>query len=237
MRIIAVIPTYNEADNILPLIGEVLKQSPNLEVLVVDDYSPDGTWSLVEREAKGNSRVHLLLRKKDRGRGLAGLEGIRRAIEMRADRVVEMDADFSHDPGDLPRLLDASDGADLVVGSRYVEGGTDEERGILRRLVSLFARNYLKCVLGLKVSDPTSGYRCFGSGAFRSLMSEGISARGPFIITEILFHCHREGLRIIEVPINFRRRRTGSSKLGALTLTNYLFQAVRLRLASLCNRE
>ena len=229
MRAIVFIPTYNEADNIIPLMEEVLKQDDNLEVLVGDDNSPDGTWKLVREEEKRNHRVHLLLRRKNRGRGLAGLEGFRRALEMGADRVIEMDADFSHDPRCIPALLRASDEADLVIGSRYVAGGKDAERGIARRFVSACARRYLSWLLGLGVKDPASGYRCFRGEALRLVMGEALTARDPFIVTEILYHCRRKGIKIVEVPITFHERRAGKSKLGALTLLRYLFSALKLR--------
>jgi dolichol-phosphate mannosyltransferase len=231
MKAIVTIPTYNEAQNILPLISEVLKQREDLEVLVVDDDSPDGTWKLVEEASGKDPRVHLLLRKERRGRGLAGVDGFRKALAMGADRIVEMDADFSHDPVYLSALLDASDSADLVIGSRYVPGGRDEERSPARRAVSALARRYLRWILGVRVCDPTSGYRCFRREALSSLMDEEIRADDPFIIAELLFRCGRRGLRITEVPIVFRERRAGSSKLSALTLAKYCAKAVRLRVA------
>ncbi|MCX6338439.1 MAG: polyprenol monophosphomannose synthase [Candidatus Aureabacteria bacterium] len=231
MKTIVVIPTYNEAQNIMPLLAEVLKQPGDLEALVVDDDSPDGTWKLVEEAQVKNPRVHLLLRREKRGRGLAGLDGFKKALAMGADRIVEMDADFSHDPAYLPALLEASESADLVIGSRYVPGGSDEERGLARRAVSSLARQYLKWILWIPVCDPTSGYRCFRREALSSLMAEEIRASDPFIITEILFRSKRKGLSIAEVPIVFRVRRAGSSKLNALTLVKYCFKAMTLRLS------
>lgn len=231
MRTIVIIPTYNEAQNIVPLLGEVLEQRGNMEALVVDDDSPDGTWKLVEEAQGENPRVHLLLRREKRGRGLAGLDGFKKALAMGADRIVEMDADFSHDPVYLPALLEASESADLVIGSRFIPGGRDEERGLARRAVSWLARRYLRWVLGISVSDPTSGYRCFRREALSSLMAQEITASDPFIITEILFRSRLMGLRIAEVPIVFRERRAGSSKLSALTLLRYCVKAMRLRLS------
>jgi len=231
MKTIVVIPTYNEAQNIMPLIGEVLRQRGDIEALVVDDDSPDGTWKLVKEAQGKNPRVHLLLRREKRGRGLAGLEGFTKALAMGADRIVEMDADFSHDPAYLPALLRASESADLVIGSRYVPGGRDEERGVMRRAVSSLARRYLKWILGLSVRDPASGYRCFRREALSSLMAGEIKAGDPFIIAEILFRSRRMGLRIAEVPIVFRERRAGGSKLSVLTLAGYCVKAVRLRLS------
>jgi dolichol-phosphate mannosyltransferase len=232
MRAVAVIPTYNEAGNIVPLIREVLRQGAELEALVVDDNSPDGTGRLVREEAERNPRIHLLLRTRDRGRGSAGLAGFAKAIEMGAERIVEMDADFSHDPAHLPALLRASDSADIAIGSRFVPGGRDEERGFSRRAVSRFARTYLRRVLGLAVKDPTSGYRCFRREALAALMAAGPRARDPFIVAELLFLATRRGMRIVEVPIVFRNRREGSSKLHARTLLGYCVRALRLRLSA-----
>ncbi|MCX6353642.1 MAG: polyprenol monophosphomannose synthase [Candidatus Aureabacteria bacterium] len=237
MKTVVVVPTYNEAENIIPLIREILNVSAHPEVLIVDDDSPDGTWRLVENEAKRNGKVHLLRRTTDRGRGLAGIEGFRRALSLGADRVVEMDADFSHDPVSLPVLIDASSSADLVIGSRYVSGGRDEDRGIARRLMSALARGYLRWVLGLSVHDPASGYRCFRREALEALLKERIKARDPFIIAETLFYCTRKGMRIVEVPIVFKNRKAGSSKLSVTTLLKYLFRALQLRLSCRAWRE
>lgn len=229
MKVIAVIPTYNEAGNIVPLVRDVLAQTDDIEVLVVDDDSPDGTWRLVEEEGKRSARVHLLRRHEDRGRGLAGLEGFRRALAMGAERVVELDGDFSHDPRHIPALLEASEKADVVIGSRYTRGGRDEERGIWRRVLSALARRYLRWVLGVRVSDPASGYRCFRREALEAVTAEPLGAKGPFIVAEIIFRCSRLGMRIIEVPIVFRERGGGRSKLRPGTLVGYLFRALRLR--------
>ncbi len=225
------LPTYNEARNIVPLIDEALRQRVGIEALVVDDDSPDGTWKLVEEMGKKDPRVRLLRRMENRGRGLAGIDGFKKALSMGADRIVEMDADFSHDPEYLPALIDASESADLVIGSRYVPGGGDEERGIMRRAVSSLARRYLRWVLGISVCDPTSGYRCFRREALLSLMRKDIRASDPFIITELLFWSGRLGLRIVEIPIVFRARRAGSSKLRPFTLLKYCVKVLRLRLS------
>jgi dolichol-phosphate mannosyltransferase len=232
MKSIVILPTYNEAGNIIPLVEEVLRQREEIEALVVDDDSPDGTWKLVEEMGKKNPRVRLMLRMENRGRGFAGIDGFKQALSMDADRIVEMDADFSHDPSYLPAIIEASESADLVIGSRYVPGGRDEERGIMRRVVSSLARRYLRWVLGISVCDPTSGYRCFRRGALASLMRQDIRAGDPFIITELLFWSGRLGLRIVEVPIVFRARRAGSSKLHPFTLLKYCVKVLALRLSA-----
>ncbi|MDD5555805.1 MAG: polyprenol monophosphomannose synthase [bacterium] len=229
MRAIAVVPTYNEAATIVPLIRGVLARGEGIEVLVVDDGSPDGTWRLVADEAERDGRVHLLLRTGRRGRGLAGAEGFRRALDMGADLVIEMDGDLSHDPRHIPALLGAAEAADVVIGSRHVPGGADEERGPLRRLVSRLARGYLRAVLGLAVRDPTSGYRCYRREALEALLEEPLRSEDPFIVTEMLHRARVRGMRIAEVPIVFRARAGGVSKLGPATLARYLARAVALR--------
>ena len=233
MRTMAVIPTYNEASAIIPLVREVLEQARDIEVLVVDDDSPDGTARLVEEEAKAVSRLHLLLRRKDRGRGLAGAEGFRRALEMGAERIIEMDGDGSHDPAFIPALLYAAGPADLVIGSRHVPGGRDEERSRARRAVSALARSYLRLVLDVRVKDPTSGFRCYTRNALEVVMAEPLRARDPFIVAETLYRCSCRGMRIAEVPIVFRDRKFGRSKLGAGTLMKYLISTLRLRAAGM----
>jgi len=229
MKIVVVIPTYNEAENIIQLIREVLAQREGIEALVVDDDSPDGTWRLVEEEASRNPGVHLIRRTAKRGRGLAGIEGFKEALRLGADLVIEMDADFSHDPKHIAALVDAASSADLVIGSRYIKNGGDEERGLVRRMVSALARRYLRLVLGVKVHDPASGYRCFRRRALDALLSDDIKAEDPFIIAETLFYCARRKMRIVEVPIRFKDRRRGSAKLGVFILLPYLFRAAALR--------
>ncbi len=233
----ALIPTYNEASSILPLIREIIEQARDIEVLVVDDNSPDGTWRLVEEEARAVPRVHLLRRRNTRGRGLAGAEGFRRVLEERAERIVEMDGDGSHDPAFIPDLLHAAGSAGLVIGSRYVRGGREEGRSRSRRAVSALARRYLRAVLGLRVKDPTSGFRCYTREALAAITAEPLRARDPFIIAETLYRCARRGIRIVEVPIVFRDRVAGQSKLGAGTLLRYLVSALRLRAAGFGPRD
>jgi dolichol-phosphate mannosyltransferase len=234
MRACAVIPTYNEAPSIVPLAREVIEQIRDIVALVVDDNSPDGTAALVERESAATPRVQLLLRTNQRGRGSAGAEGFRRALEWGAERIIEMDGDGSHDPAYIPALLQAAGSADLVIGSRFIPGGRDEERSRVRRAVSSCARRYLRAVLGVKVQDPTSGFRCYTRKALMAITEEPLRARDPFIVAETLYRCSRRGLRIVEVPISFRDRKAGRSKLLPATLVAYLIRAVRLRSTGRC---
>ena len=229
MNIIAMIPTYNEAGNIKGMIEDILSLPLDIEVLVVDDNSPDGTARIVGDMAKIDHRVHLLLRTERRGRGWAGIDGFKKALELGASYVVEMDGDRSHDPRYIPALRAAADTADAAVGSRYVAGGKDEERSFVRRMISGFARRYLAAVLGVRLADPTSGFRIFSRKALECILPF-LSARDPFIVSEVIFHLKRQGLTIKEVPIEFMSRGSGESKLRPATLFKYLLRVWKLRL-------
>jgi dolichol-phosphate mannosyltransferase len=229
MQIVAMIPTYNEAGNIEPLVRNILALPLDIHVLVVDDSSPDGTAGIVERMAQTDPRVHLLLRRENRGRGWAGIDGFKKAMEMGARCILEMDADFSHSPRYIPAFAAALAGADAVIGSRYVSGGKDEDRSLLRRMISTFARKYLALVLGVKVADPTSGFRMFTREAVEKIVPH-LKARDPFIVTEVMFYLKKNRMKIVEVPIEFFSREAGESKLRPTTLIAYLFRVWKLKL-------
>lgn len=212
-KIVAMVPTYNEVGHIRALVEDILGQDPRLEVLVVDDDSPDGTWRVVSEMTQRLPRVHLLRRETDKGRGRAGLEGLKCALDLGADAVLEMDGDYSHDPADVPRFLEALNQNDVVIGSRLTKGGRDlracPHRGWLTRLSAAYVRVLLK----LPIKDPTSGYRCFRRQVLESIGLEEMISRGPSVVEEILHACYRMGFRITEIPIRFSERRSGSSKL------------------------
>jgi dolichol-phosphate mannosyltransferase len=223
------LPTYNEAANIGPLIAAIHRAVPEAVVVVVDDDSPDGTWKIVEALAARDGRVRLMHRTEKRGRGYAGAAGFRFCLERGFDPIVEMDADFSHDPAHLPELIAASREADVVIGSRGVAGGGESGRGLLRRLITSGARLYLRWMLGVReVKDPTSGYRCFTREALRRIDPYTLAAPGPAIVSEVLFRCR--ALRIREVPIRFRNRAEGESKFGLRAILESLLTALKLRL-------
>ncbi len=226
------VPTYNERQNIGELIRLLHERAQEAEILVVDDSSPDGTFEEVKVLQGNDNKLHLLLRDRSvKGRGWAGRDGFRKALFMGADFVVEMDSDLSHQPKFVPDLLEPllSKDADVVIGSRYIKGGRDLDRPFYRQMTSNFAKLYLRWVLGLKVKDPTSGFRAFTSEALQKIKVDTLKARDPFTISEILFRCFQANLRIVEVPIEFIDRSKGISKLHAWTLIQYLARALILR--------
>ncbi len=228
-RVMAMIPTYNEAANIAPLLEAILVCGPDLEALVVDDNSPDGTWKFVKDISEKNPRVHLLHRLTDKGRGLAGIAGFREALHLGADWVLEMDADFSHHPRFIPAFMEASKNADLVIGSRMVPGGGEQGRSIIRRQISFFASLFIRLVLGLPVRDPTSGFRLFSRRLLESMPWEAMHAKGPEVVEEVLVAAHARGFKIVEIPILFEERRAGQSSFNLKIMIRVLFSVIRLR--------
>lgn len=231
MRIIATLPTYNESENINSLIDALLRVSKYLEVLVIDDNSPDGTWKLVAERAERHPRIHLLHRTTERGRGTAGIAGFRRALEMGADVVVEMDADWSHHPRFLRRMIRATRRADVVIGSRLVPGGGETGRNPVRTLITHGANLYIRTLLGLPLRDCTSGYRVFRRWVLERIDWDRVHARGPAIVQEVLVAAKAAGARLTEVPIMFEERRAGTSTLNSKILLAGLAAQWRLLLS------
>lgn len=242
-KVVCTVPTYNEAENIVPLARELLALGPEFEVLVVDDDSPDGTWRLVEEERAREPRLHLLRRTTDRGRGAAGRDGFVEALRMGADVVVEMDGDFSHQPRFVPALLaalerPAKDGRalGLVLGSRAVPGGSDHDRGALRRLVTLAANLYIRVLLGVPVRDCNSGFRCWRRSTLEAIDVAATFSRGPAIVQELLFKTARAGIPMGEVGIEFVDRVRGDSTLTLRILMQGYTTVLRLRWLALTGR-
>jgi dolichol-phosphate mannosyltransferase len=233
MKTVIMVPTYNERANIVELVKLLHKSVPQALILVVDDSSPDGTFEEVRKLMKKDKKLKLLLRDRSiKGRGWAGRDGFVEALKMGADAVVEMDADLSHQPKYIPAMLKplASKEAEMVIGSRYIEGGKDMDRPFHRQWTSNFARYYLKVVLGLSPKDPTSGFRAFSKKALKAIRVDSLKARDPFTVSEILYRCRMAKLTLKEVPIEFIDRTRGESKLGLSTLLKYLGRALLLRL-------
>ncbi len=225
-----IIPTYNEADNIGQLIPQILAYS-RCRILVVDDASPDGTGTLVERIAHEEPRVGLLSRSGKLGLGTAYIAGFRRAIAEGAELIVEMDADFSHDPRYLPALIDAaSSECDLALGSRYVRGGGTTDWGLSRKLISRGGNLYAGIILGLPVADSTGGYRCYRRSLLEALDLGAVRSNGYAFQVEMVYRARAAGARIREVPIIFPDRRVGQSKMSRRIVLEALVNVWRLRL-------
>jgi dolichol-phosphate mannosyltransferase len=227
-RAIVVVPTYNEREN-LPLLVDGLMQHQDVRVLVVDDQSPDGTGQVAETLAQRfPGRIEVLHRTSRRGFGRSCLDGMQRAVQTPVDLVCQMDADLSHDPADLPRLIRASANADLVIGSRYVPEGRVVNWPIRRRLLSRFANMYIRLVTRVNARDCTSGYRCWRRDVLASLPVDHILSDGYSFLVEMLAGTEERGYRVTEVPITFVERRQGESKLSAAVLLESIITPWRL---------
>lgn len=237
MRTVVFVPTYNEAENLERLVRELRRVVPDADILVVDDRSPDGTGGIADRLAAADPRVHVLHREPPKGRGLAGRDGYLAALEMGADAVVEMDADFSHDPALLPAILGRlGGGADVVLASRFVAGGSDRDRSWARRGITILANAYIRLVLGVPIGDCNSGYRAFRRRALEAIRPATLTSRGPSIVQEVLFRAHRSGARIEEIPLTFVDRKAGDSKLSLRLLLDGYLMILKLRLRELTGR-
>ncbi len=213
-RTLVVVPTYNEVENIGPLIDRVLSLPHPLDMLVVDDASPDGTAGRVEQKTEDDGRIHLLRRPGKMGLGSAYLDGFRWALQRDYMRVVEMDADFSHDPGRLVDLLQASEEADLVLGSRYVDGGGTVGWSRFRKFISRMGSLYARTILRISVRDLTSGYKCFHRRVLEAIPLDEVVCGGYAFQIEMTYRALRKQFRVMEVPIQFAERRAGKSKMS-----------------------
>jgi dolichol-phosphate mannosyltransferase len=236
MRSLVVIPTYNERENIEPLVRQIL-QHPGFSVMVVDDQSPDGTGAAADDLAREfPQRVEVLHRTGKRGLGLSYLEGFQLAVKRDVDLICQMDADFSHDPKYLPDLAAAAADYDLVVGSRYLNGISVVNWPLQRLILSTFANRYIRVVTGLEVRDCTGGFRCWRREALGRIPLARIVSDGYSFMVEMLFEADRLQCRIGEVPIVFVERRMGTSKLTSGVLAESLLMPWRLRLRKLLGR-
>jgi dolichol-phosphate mannosyltransferase len=226
-----VLPTYEEADNIERFLAAVQDKLPaSARILVVDDNSPDGTGEIAERLAAQREGIEVLHRPRKEGLGPAYLAGFREALRRGAGLVLEMDADFSHDPAYLPRLLEAAERADLVIGSRYVEGGGVREWGALRQAVSRGGSAYARFLLGLDVRDLTGGFKCFRREVLEAIDLGAVESRGYAFQVEMTYRAIQLGFRVVEVPILFRDRRAGASKMGLAIAAEAAWRVPALRL-------
>jgi dolichol-phosphate mannosyltransferase len=230
-----VLPTYNEAENIEAFVNAVLPQlaaaAPEYHVLIVDDNSPDGTGQIADRLAAELPAVEVLHRPGKQGLGRAYLAGFERALQSGADLVLEMDSDFSHDPQDLPRLIAAAGRADLVLGSRYVRGGgVTDDWGLTRRLLSRGGSWYARQVLRIPVKDLTGGFKCFRREVLEAIDLNGVHADGYGFQIELTYRALQAGFRVEEVPILFRDRQAGTSKMSARIAVEAVWKVPALKL-------
>jgi dolichol-phosphate mannosyltransferase len=236
MKILVIIPTYNEKDNIGKIIPLVLKQDPDIEVLVVDDNSPDGTGKIVEEIISTNRRVKLIQRVKKSGLGTAYLTGFQYALQYGFDYIFEMDSDFSHNPAYLPYFLSAIQEADLVLGSRYIKGVNVVNWPMSRLILSYYANVYARWVTGLPVKDSTGGFKCFKREVLEKIGLDRIHSNGYAFQIEMSFRAWKKGFKIKEIPIIFVDRREGESKMSKKIVREAVWMVWKLRFLSLLGR-
>lgn len=237
-RAVLCLPTYNERENLEPMIralGDVLDTEQD-RVLVIDDGSPDGTGRIADALAAELPWVSVVHREHKEGIGPAYIVGFRWALAEGAQLVLEMDCDFSHSPADVPRLIDASADAELVLGSRYVPGGGTQNWGLVRRFVSRGGCLYAQILLGLRVRDLTGGFKCFQRKALEAIDLDALSAHGYAFQIETTYRVRRAGLRVREVPIIFVERRAGASKMTGSIVTEAIWKVPLLRLRALTGK-
>jgi dolichol-phosphate mannosyltransferase len=228
------LPTYNERENVERMVerlGEILGGEG--VVLVIDDNSPDGTGGIADRLAAERPWVYVLHRPRKEGLGPAYLDGFRRALELGADLIFELDCDFSHDPADVPRLATAAAEADLVIGSRYVPGGGTKNWGLVRRLISRGGSLYAQILLGVPIRDLTGGYKCYRRGVLEAIDLDAIHSKGYAFQIETTYRALRAGFRVVEVPIVFIDREVGGSKMSKAIVLEAVWKVPALRLGRL----
>jgi dolichol-phosphate mannosyltransferase len=229
--VLIILPTYNERDNLEPIVAAIHDRLPEAQLLVIDDGSPDGTGDVADRIAARDQRVTVVHRPGKQGLGTAYLLGFRHAITHGYDYVFEMDSDFSHDPGALPDLLRAARaGADLVIGSRWVEGGATVNWGVQRRLISRGGSLYARTILGVGVRDLTSGFKCFRRETLERMDLGLVRSEGYSFQIEMTYRVLQAGLSVTEVPITFADRRVGQSKMSRSIILEAVTMVWRLRL-------
>ncbi len=236
-RALVILPTYNELSNLGQIVPDILAQDERIEILVVDDNSPDGTGELAEELAKGNPRIHVIHREGKQGLGTAYIAGFRWALERDYEYVFEMDADHSHDPKHLPEFLEAVQDADLVLGSRYLDGRVTVVNWPMTRLILSYAANiYARLVTGNKLCDATGGFKCFRRRVLEAIELDSVRSNGYSFQIEMSFRAKRKGFRITEIPIVFVDRTDGESKMSGAIVREAVWMVWRLRLQALFGR-
>ena len=229
MKTLIIIPTYNELENLRPLLEGVFANAPQTNVLIVDDNSPDGTGKLADEISAENARVHVMHRTGKLGLGTAYIAGFKYAIAQGYDAAFEMDADFSHDPKYLPDFLKAIENADLVIGSRYVKGGSTPNWTLVRRIISGGGNIYTRLVLGVPMHDCTAGFRCYRREVLENIGLDNVQAQGYAFQVEMAYRVYKKGYRIVETPIVFMDRRVGTSKMSGNIFAEGFVSVLRLR--------
>jgi dolichol-phosphate mannosyltransferase len=231
MRAIVVVPTYNERENLPRLVEKIRQYAPSLDILVVDDNSPDGTGQVAdELSAASGNRLCVLHRDRKEGLGRAYVAAFRHVMEMGYDTIVQMDADLSHDPSFLPAFLERIQDADLVLGSRYAQGISVVNWDFKRLLLSKMATQYVRIVTGMRFTDTTGGFKCWRAGALRSMNLDRVFSSGYLSQIEMTYRAFRAGCRIVEVPIIFYQRSLGRSKMDWRIIWEALWGVLKLRL-------
>ena len=235
-KALVIIPTYNEKENIEKIVPEILEKDPSIDILIVDDNSPDGTGKIADRLSSENKRICVLHREKKSGLGTAYLIGFKYALENGYDYIFEMDADFSHDPAYLPQFLEAIQGADLVLGSRYISGVNVINWPMSRLLLSYYANAYSRWVTGLPVKDATGGFKCFRRKVLEQIDLDKVHSEGYSFQIEMSFRAWKRGFKIKEIPIVFWDRRAGTSKMSKKIVREAVWMVWKLRLWSLLGK-
>ncbi len=227
---LVIIPTYNELENIPKLIPEILSQDDSIDVLIVDDASPDGTGKFIEEEMKKNQRLHLIKREKKMGLGTAYIAGFKYALDKGYDFIFEMDADFSHDPNEIKNFLTEINDCDLVLGSRYIHGIRVLNWPMRRLLLSFFASVYTRVITGMPIRDATGGFKCFRRKVLESINLDKVKSNGYSFQIEMTFKAYKKGFKIKEIPIVFVDRIKGKSKMSKKIVREAVVMVWKLRL-------
>ncbi len=232
-KILIIIPTYNELQNIGRLIPEVLSKNENINILIVDDNSPDGTGNYIEELSRSNNRIKLIRRERKMGLGTAYLTGFKYAIENKYDFIFEMDADFSHDPKEIPNFLASTNKYDLVLGSRYIRGVNVINWPMQRLLLSYFANMYTRIITGLPIKDATGGFKCFKREVLEAIDLNNVKSNGYAFQIEMSFKAWKKGFKVGEIPIIFMDREMGTSKMSKKIVREAITMVWKLRLRSM----
>jgi len=233
MKTLIIIPTYNELENLPRLLPEVLSKDESIDVLIVDDNSPDGTAAFVESQMKNNNRIHLIKRQSKQGLGTAYIAGFKYALQNNFQIIFEMDADFSHDPKEIPRFLDEIKNSDVILGSRYINGVNVINWPLRRLLLSSFANLYTRIITGMPIHDATGGFKCFRREVLEAIDLDRVKSNGYAFQIEMTFKAWKKGFKVKEIPIIFVDRVKGKSKMSKKIVREAVTMVWKLRIKSI----